>query len=464
MPGMNDSVPQLLRSMQSDIPALTVSQLTARIKGLLERDLRDLRVQGEISNLKRHNNGHLYFTLKDRQSQIRCVFFNQWNRLLRYKPEDGLEVRVRGRVEVYAPYGSYQLLVETMEPLKVGDLQLAYEQQVKRLRAEGLFDPAHKRKLPLFPRRIGVITSAVGAAVRDILRILERRHSGLDVLIAPARVQGDGAHRDLVAAIALLNHCASRDDGRVDVIILARGGGSAEDLHAFNHEQLARAIYSSAIPIVSAVGHESDMTIADLVADARAATPSAAAAMVSPDLEELKERVASAGSRLERGMRRGLSERAASLARLRGRRGFTGLAATVQVLLARRRELEERACNALEACLRRSRIHLDNLQRRFATLDPAREVEAARIELSMLVSRLGHAHQMVVDQRSTRLAIAAGRLDAMSPLKVLARGYAIVKTETDELVKRASEVALDQRLKLRFNDGEVGCRVTATKE
>jgi len=206
------------------------------------------------------------------------------------------------------------------------------------------------------------------------------------------------------------------------------------------------------------------MTIADLVADARAATPSAAAAMVAPDLQELRERVASAGSRLERGMRRGLSERAASLARLRGRRGFTGLAATVQVLLARRRELVERAGNALEACLRRSRIHLDNVQRRFAKLDPARGVEAGRIELSLLVSRLDHAHQMLVDQRSTRLAIASSRLDAMSPLKVLARGYAIVKTEADALVKRASEVALDQRLKLRFNDGEVGCRVTSTKE
>ena len=449
--------------MQSERPSLTVSQLTARIKGLLERDLRDLRVQGEISNLKRHNNGHLYFTLKDRHSQIRCVFFNQWNRLLRYRPEDGLEVRVRGRVEVYPPHGSYQLLIETMEPLKVGDLQLAYEQQVKRLKAEGLFDEAHKRKLPMFPRRVGLITSPVGAAIRDVLRILERRHCGLDVIIAPARVQGDGAHRDLVGALALLNHWATRDGCWIDVIILARGGGSAEDLFAFNNEQLARAIYTSPIPIVSAVGHESDITIADLVADARAATPSAAAVMVAPDLDELRERVTATAGRLNRDMRRALSERAAALAQLRGRRGFTGLAATVQLLIARRRELEERARKALEACLKRSHIHLNGIQRRFARLDPARQIEAARTELSMLVSRIDHAQQVFLAQRSSDLAIASSRLDAMSPLKVLARGYAIVKTETDELIKRASEVAVDQHLKLRFNDGEVGCRVTATK-
>ena len=384
--------------------------------------------------------------------------------MLRYRPENGLEVRVRGRIEVYPPYGSYQLLIETMEPLKVGEFQLAYQQQVKRLRAEGLFDEARKRKLPLYPRRIGVITSPVGAAIRDILRILERRHCGLDVIIAPARVQGDGAHRDLVAALALLNHWSGRDGCHVDVIIVARGGGSSDDLLAFNDEKLARAIYASPIPIVSAVGHESDITIADLVADARAATPSAAASMVAPDMQELRARVVATSGRLERAMRRTLSDRSGALARARARPGFTRLAATVPLLLARRRELEDRARKALAACLSRSQTRLDGVQKRFAKLDPAAEIEAAKGELSMLVSRLDHAHEQLLTQRASRLALASGRLDAMSPLKVLARGYAIVKTEADELVKRASQVAMDDRLKLRFHDGEVGCRITATSK
>ncbi|HYE75574.1 MAG TPA: exodeoxyribonuclease VII large subunit, partial [Blastocatellia bacterium] len=257
--------------------ALSVTELTEEIKDSLESGFRDLYVQGEISNYKRAASGHLYFTLKDDLAQVRATFYKQWNRLLRFEPENGLEVRVRGKLSVYEPRGEYQIMVELMEPVGIGAMQLALEQQLRRLHAEGLFDEARKRKLPTFPRRIGIITSPVGAVIRDMLHILARRNSGIDVVIAPVRVQGATAGLEIANAIRILNERAKEQGNEIDVIVLARGGGSAEDLAAFNDEAVARAIFASEIPIVSAVGHETDYTIADFVADLRAPTPSAAA-------------------------------------------------------------------------------------------------------------------------------------------------------------------------------------------
>src|SRR5262245_21169549 len=288
---MNDSSSKLLAALFAESRVFTVSELTERVKDLLEAEFFALHLQGEISNYKRHSSGHWYFTLKDSESQLRAVFFKQWNRLMRFEPENGLEVRVRGRLSLYEPRGEYQIVIETMEPVGVGALQLAFEQQVKRLAAEGLFDEARKRPLPMLPRRVGIVTSPVGAAIRDMLQILERRNRSIDVLITPVRVQGTGAAREIADAIRLLNQHSKKSAHKVDVIIVGRGGGSIEDLWAFNEEQVARAIYESEIPVISAVGHETDFTIADLVADLRAPTPSAAAEIVAREASDLTNRI-----------------------------------------------------------------------------------------------------------------------------------------------------------------------------
>src|SRR5262245_41261118 len=263
---MNDSSSNLLAALFAEQRVLTVTELTEQVKDTLESEFSALHVQGEVSTYKRHQSGQWNFTLKDSHSQLRAVCYRQWNRLMRFERENGLEVRLRGRLSVYEPRGEYQLIVEVMEPLGVGALQLAFEQQVRRLAAEGLFDEARKKKLPLLPRRVGIVTSPVGAALRDMLQILGRRNRGIDVMITPVRVQGAGAAREIVDAIRLLNKHAKKPGNEIDVIIVGRGGGSIEDLGAFHEEPVARAIYESEIPIVSAVGHETDYTIADFVA------------------------------------------------------------------------------------------------------------------------------------------------------------------------------------------------------
>ncbi|MDQ3012600.1 MAG: exodeoxyribonuclease VII large subunit, partial [Acidobacteriota bacterium] len=255
---MNDPASKMIAALFAEQRVFTVGELTTQIRDTLESEFFALHVQGEISNYKRHQSGHWYFTLKDSDAQLRGVFFRQWNRLMRFEPENGLEVRVRGRLTVYEPRGEYQVVVETMEPVGVGALQLAFEQQVKKLALEGLFDEERKRPLPMLPRRVGIVTSPVGAAIRDMLQVLERRNRGVDVIITPVRVQGIGAAREIADAIRLLNQHSKKSAGKIDVIIVGRGGGSMEDLWAFNEEQVARAVYESEIPIVSAIGHETD--------------------------------------------------------------------------------------------------------------------------------------------------------------------------------------------------------------
>jgi exodeoxyribonuclease VII large subunit len=276
-----------LEQLMQERRALTVSELTARVKILVEGAFAEVWVEGEVSNFRRHSSGHWYFTLKDEGAMLRCASFRMQNRLIRFTPEDGLTIRAHGRLSLYEARGEYQLIAEYMEPVGVGALQLAFEQLKRRLAAEGLFDIERKRPLPALPRRIGVVTSPTGAAVRDILRILKRRNEAVSILIAPVRVQGDGAATEIAEAIELLNE---RDD--VDVIIVGRGGGSVEDLWCFNEECVARAIFYSRVPVISAVGHETDFTIADFVADLRASTPSAAAEMVASARDELSAKVA----------------------------------------------------------------------------------------------------------------------------------------------------------------------------
>jgi exodeoxyribonuclease VII large subunit len=415
-------------------------------------------VQGEVSNYKRHQSGHWYFTLKDSHSQLRAVFYKQWNRLMRFEPENGLEVRLRGRLTVYEPRGEYQIVVEVMEPLGVGALQLAFEQQVRRLAAEGLFDESRKRKLPLLPRRVGIVTSPVGAALRDMLQVLERRNRGIDVIITPVKVQGAGAVREIVDAIGLLNKHAKMPGNEIDVIIVGRGGGSIEDLWAFNEEPVARAIYESEIPVVSAVGHETDYTIADFVADYRAPTPSAAAEIVAAESSDLAARIEYLQNSLARVMKHSLLIRNSQLRDLIESRGFAETAKTVISLSAKCRELERRAVEALRARARNSGSQLQDAKRRLEATDFRALISIKSGRLDALDQRLSRAAQARLETHRHKLAVAASKLDMLSPLAVLGRGYAIVKDEGGNLIARASMVRTGQKLALRFEDGELGCR------
>jgi exodeoxyribonuclease VII large subunit len=455
---MSDSSSKLLAALFAERRVLTVTEVTEQIKDTLESEYFALHVQGEVSNYKRHQSGHWYFTLKDSHSQLRAVFYRQWNRLMRFEPENGLEVRLRGRLTVYEPRGEYQIVVEVMEPLGVGALQLAFEQQVRRLAAEGLFDETRKRKLPLLPRRVGIVTSPVGAALRDMLHVLERRNRGIDVIIAPVKVQGTGAAREIVDAIRLLNKHAKKPGNEIDVIIVGRGGGSIEDLWAFNEEPVARAIYESEIPVVSAVGHETDYTIADFVADYRAPTPSVAAEIVAAESGDLAARIEYLQNSLTRAMNHSLLMRKSQLRDLIESRGFAEAAKTVLSLSAKCREIERRAAEALRARVRNSGSKLQDARRRLEATDFRSLIAVKSSRLDALDQRLSRAAQRSLEAKGAYLAVAASKLDMLSPLAVLGRGYALVKDEAGNLIPRAAMVKTGQKLALRFEDGEVDCR------
>jgi exodeoxyribonuclease VII large subunit len=388
----------------------TVSALTAEVKAVLEDGFSALWVEGELSNFKHHTSGHMYFTLKDAQAQIRGVMFRGNNRLLKFQPTDGLAVLVCGTLTVYERRGEYQINVEFMEPKGVGALQLAFEQLKARLEAEGLFDAGRKRPLPLLPRRIGIITSPTGAVIRDMLTIVGRRFPGLEILIHPVAVQGEGAAREIAAALKRLG---SRTD--LDVLIVARGGGSLEDLWAFNEEVVARAIAASPIPVISAVGHETDVTIADFVADLRAPTPSAAAELVVARRDELRQRV-------DELMARGQ--------------------AAVQHLIE----------------VRRGRVEM--LRRHLTFLSPAAQLARRRERLQGLRQRLTAWWELFRTVRVARLARAASNLESLSPLGILGRGYSICFALPERrILKAAAEVAVGTDVAVRLHRGELRCVV-----
>jgi exodeoxyribonuclease VII large subunit len=455
---MNDSSSKLLAALFAENRIYTVSELTERVRNVLEIEFFAVQIQGEVSNYKRHQSGHWYFTLKDSESQLRAVFFRQWNRLMRFEPENGLEIRVRGRLSVYEPRGEYQIVVETMEPIGVGALQLAFEQQIRRLASEGLFDEDRKRRLPLFPRRVGIITSPIGAVLRDMLQILERRNRGIDVIIAPVRVQGASAGREIVDAIRLLNKHAKQPGREIDVIIVGRGGGSMEDLWAFNEESVARAIFESEIPIVSAVGHETDFTVADFVADLRAPTPSAAAEITAADSGELNSRIGQLQSSLEHLVKFYLLRQRAQLRDLVESRGFAEITGAVISLTNRRRELEARGASALKENLHSARLKLNELKLRLDSFDFRAPLAIKASRLDSLDQRLRRAIQRSVEQKQHNLAVKASKLEMLSPLAVLGRGYTLVKDQNGRLVSRAKSIRHGQDLTLQFEDGEVPCQ------
>jgi exodeoxyribonuclease VII large subunit len=456
---MQESSSKLLATLFAESKIYSVSELNERIKEVLEVEFFALNVQGEVSNYKRHTSGHWYFTLRDADSQLRAVFFRQWNRLMRFEPENGLEVRIRGRLSVYEPRGEYQLVVETLEPVGIGTLQLAFEQQLKRLSAEGMFDVARKRRMPTFPRRIGIITSLVGAALRDMLQILGRRNPVTNIIIAPVRVQGNGAAGEIADALRLLNKHAKQKGCEIDAIIIGRGGGSIEDLWAFNEEQVARAIYNSEIPIVSAVGHETDFTIADFVADLRAPTPSAAAELVTADAGTLSSRLADLQQYLQRAMFYYLSHHRNALRHLTESRGFVETGQTIIYLSSKCRELEACAATGLKNNLKLASWRLLELQRRLAATDFRASGLVNQTRLLTLSNALKRALQKRLEWESRRLAVESGKLNMLSPLAVLGRGYALVKDETGKLVTQAASLTEGQKLKLRLADGEADCKV-----
>jgi len=437
---------------------LTVSELTAHIKVLLETSFDVLWVTGEISNMRRPGSGHLYFTLKDADSQIRAVIFRQGARRIGFDLEEGMSVVCRGRLSVYQPRGEYQIIVDTAEPRGVGALQIAFEQLKKRLGEEGLFDQVRKRTIPFLPRRIGIVTSPSGAAVRDILNITRRRFSSIDIVIAPVRVQGVEAPPEISDAIERLNGMP-----RIDVIIVTRGGGSLEDLFPFNDERVARAIAASNIPVVSAVGHEIDFTIADFVADLRAPTPSAAAELVVPNRADLEERVRRLAARL-------LSSRRIMTTRIRER-----IAVLRERVKDPRRRIEDFHIAVDEQAIRLSEVFRRTVGRRRERLMHARGLLArttpsVRIRRdALLVDALRKDMAMNVrngmERLRTRLRKDSAMLDSLSPLAVLRRGYSIVKTIPDGgIVTDVTSLALGDALSVKVSTGTFDAEVIAISE
>jgi exodeoxyribonuclease VII large subunit len=403
------------RSAEHKQETLTVSGLTQQIKMLLETGLAPIWLTGEISNFKRHTSGHFYFSLKDENAQIPCVMWAGRNRSLPFLPQDGMQVLAHGQVTVYEKRGYYQFEVWQMQPAGVGALQMAFEQLKQRLYAEGLFDQAHKKPLPEFPDTVGIVTSPTGAAIRDLVSILRRRWPALKIILRPVRVQGEGAAEEIAAAIAEFNQYKE-----VDVLIVGRGGGALEDLWAFNEEIVARAIYASKIPIVSAVGHEIDFSISDLVADVRAATPSAAAELVAPDAAEVKRRLRFFGHKLLLHLRRFVQMQ---------RERLNGLASSYGL----RQPL---------ALVRQRSQQLDELQR-----------------------RLQLATQNRLEVWKQQLRAKEQRLRALSHESVLQRGFAMVYREPErQLVHNAKELAVDDRIHVQFAAGSAEAKVEKIKK
>lgn len=448
--------------MQSpmDQEIYSVSQLNTEVGQLLEQAFPYIWVEGEISNLARPQSGHLYFTLKDSAAQVRCALFRNRALRLRFTPENGDQVRLRARIGLYAPRGEYQLIAEHMEPAGAGDLQRAFEALKAKLGAEGLFAVEYKKPLPGLVKRIGVITSPTGAAIRDVLSVLKRRFPAMSVLIYPVRVQGEGAAAEIARTIELAD---ARDE--VDALVLTRGGGSLEDLWAFNEEIVARAIFAARLPIISAIGHEVDVAISDLVADERAATPSAAAERLSPDATALAEQLQARASRLKEGLQRGLSLRRTRIHELKQRLQSQHPGRLLQERAQRLDELEQRMKHAVRNRLADRRSSLAHLNRQLMSLRPEKRIsilEATRIDLTRRLSTQVRAH---LARHQARLNETSRALDAVSPLATLHRGYAIVRRpDTGEILRETASIKTGEQIEARLDRGVLIARVESKSE
>ncbi len=432
----------------------SVSRLNREVRVLLERGFGSLWLEAEISNFARPSSGHWYFSLKDAAAQVRCAMFRQRNALCAFTARDGQKVLVRARIGLYEPRGEYQLIVDHMEDAGLGALKRQFEELSAKLAQEGLFAAERKRPLPSLPRRIGVITSPTGAAVRDILHVLARRFPAAAVLIYPVPVQGAQAASEITAALELAGRRAE-----CDVLILARGGGSLEDLWAFNDERLSRAIVASPIPVITGIGHEIDFTIADFAADVRAPTPSAAAELVVPDAHEWLEAFVQFAARLERCMRRRLEARRERLRWLAGRAAMVSPAARLGVQAQRLDELEQSLVRALRRRLQEHRERLRWLAGRAALTSPAARLTQQLSRLEGLHQRLHRAWRQAIGSRRERLLPLVRTLNAVSPLATLDRGYAIVSLEGGGILRDASEAKPGTLIEARLSKGRVRAKV-----
>jgi exodeoxyribonuclease VII large subunit len=435
----------------------SVSQLNEAARDLLEGQFPLIWVEGEISNLARPASGHLYFTLKDAQAQVRCAMFKLRNRLLGFQPDNGRQVLVRARVSLYTARGDFQLIAEHMEAAGDGALRRRFELLKQQLGAEGLFDANHKRPLPALPARLGVITSPSGAALRDILSVLRRRFPAIPILIYPVPVQGAEAPGAIVEAL----HTAGRRR-ECDLLILARGGGSLEDLWAFNDEAVARAIYASPIPVVTGIGHETDFTIADFVADARAPTPSAAAELVSPDRAEWAQALSQQQRRLQRAWQARLAQARQTLTALARHLKHPGQ--RLRDKAQRLDELEQRLRQARAARMHLHRHQLKALHARLLAGAPDRRLREGRLRLGALQHAARRAITTNLQRERQRLGGLARALDTVSPLATLGRGYAIVQTADGRVLRAATEVAVGARVQARLGHGRLACRVEGIEE
>lgn len=436
--------------------AMTVSELTSRLQGVLETEFFDVWVEGEVSNLTIASSGHWYFSLKDANAQVSAVVWKTATRLIKFKPRDGMKVLARGSLKVYPPKGAYQVSVEVLEPIGKGSLQQAFEDLKEKLDKEGLFDKARKRPLPMLPRRVGIVTSPTGAVIQDILRVVERRYANLSIAIYPARVQGEEAVPEIIRGIRALNAA-----GGFDVLIVARGGGSLEDLWAFNDERVARALAASTVPTISAVGHETDFTIADFVADLRAPTPSAAAERVVQAKDEICSRIEGLRRRADSGIGLRLTRLRSRVGAVTQHRVFEAERGRLRNHAQRVDDLQRRADAALR---RRGDRARDALRRGHAQLEAfrwERQIAARRERIANLDRRLEAGARGRVQGRRSALGRAAGKLDSLSPLAVLSRGYALVFDQGGRLLRSSADVDVGGEVKVRLGEGALDARVTA---
>ena len=436
--------------------AFTVSELTERVQGVLETDFFDVWVEGEVSNLRFAPSGHWYFSLKDDHAQLRAVVWKTATRLIRFRPKDGMKVVVRGGLRIYAPRGEYQLSVEVLEPLGKGSLQQAFEELKEKLEKEGLFDPARKRPLPRLPRCVGVVTSPTGAVIQDIVRVVSRRYANLEILIYPARVQGEEAAAEIVQGIRALNRLKG-----LDVIIVARGGGSLEDLWPFNEERVARALAASKVPTISAVGHETDYTIADFVADLRAPTPSAAAEHVIQAKHEIGAGIDALARRQHAAMSLRLTRIRSRVASLASHRVFEAERGRLRNQAQRVDELLRRGETGLRRRLERARDRVRGQGQRVEAFRWDRQLAERRERVVRQAERLRGLAAAAVEAGRGRLSRLAGKLDSLSPLAVLSRGYALVWNEEGRLVRQPDEVRVGEALRIRVSGGALGAVVTS---
>lgn len=448
---------QLAFSLEPERRVFRVSELNAAVQRRFEEEFSGIWVAGEISGCKIAASGHYYFSLRDERGQLKCVLFKGSVRFARFKPVEGLAVIARGRLEVYEARGEYQLIVETLEPQGAGALQLAFEQMKKRLALEGLFDPARKRPLPRLPKRIGIVTSPAGAVILDMLHVLERRFPGLHLRLYPAQVQGEGSVEQVCQGLAYFSA-----GNWAEVVILARGGGSLEDLWTFNEEAVARAIVASSVPVISAIGHETDFTIADFVADHRAPTPSAAAEIVIRTRDSLLDQIAATRERALRSLRYRLLHCRQRLQERGTQRAEALMQRTINRHAQRVDELEFQLRRLSRSSFDKSRRKLDDLNRRLQAADLRLKFARNRHALQILQQRLDKTMQANLSRTNRRLDDCQLHLRQLSPLTVLSRGYAIVEDVTGHVLRSSGETSIGEKVRVRLHEGRLEAEITST--